>query len=123
MGGSFERSVVSAFFMVELGSFQGYDENCLCRSLNGRLTGVHEVLSTSSIISLSTEVKSTEFNTVNNSQQPGNEYGRAAPTNPRKTLNSNPVMTLNQVKRHGKMSRWETMMMKNLWKRRFPEQE
>ena len=24
--------------------FQGYDENGLCRSLNGRLTGVHKVL-------------------------------------------------------------------------------
>ena len=30
--------------MVELGKFQGYDENGLLRSLNGRLTGVHTVL-------------------------------------------------------------------------------
>ena len=30
--------------MVDLGSFQGYDENGLLRSLNGRLTGVHKVL-------------------------------------------------------------------------------
>ena len=28
---------------VEPGSFQGYDENGLCRSLNGRLTGVQKV--------------------------------------------------------------------------------
>ena len=30
--------------MVEPGNFQGYDENGLLRSLNGRLTGVHKVL-------------------------------------------------------------------------------
>ena len=30
--------------MVELGSFQGYDENGLLRSLNGRLAGAHKVL-------------------------------------------------------------------------------
>ena len=64
---------------VEPGSFQGYDENDLCRSLNGRLTGVQKHLSTSSTISLSTEVKSKEPNTVKNSQQPGNELAGPRP--------------------------------------------
>ena len=36
--------VVNWFLMVERGKFQGYDENGLLRSLNGRLTGVHKVL-------------------------------------------------------------------------------
>ena len=79
---------------VEPGSFQGYDENGLCRSLNGGLTGVQKVLSTSSTNSLSTEVKSTEANTVNNSQQPGNEY--VAEECARKTrIRIQLVMTLN----------------------------
>ena len=30
--------------VVEFGSFQGYDENSLFRSLSGRLAGVHKVL-------------------------------------------------------------------------------
>ena len=37
-------SGVSVSSLVELRSFQGYDGNGLCRSLNGRLTGVHKVL-------------------------------------------------------------------------------
>ena len=113
--------------------FQGYDENGLCRSLNGRLTAVHKVLCSAGEIAckgrqdfylgsdggfvipvhsnighemrmhferlvswngrkqlipvhiedniflfyLSKEVKSTEANIVHNSQQPGNECGRA----------------------------------------------
>ena len=36
--------VVNGFWMVELWQFQGYDENGLLGSLNGRLTGVHKVL-------------------------------------------------------------------------------
>ena len=36
--------VVSGFQMVELGKFEGYDENGLLRSLNGRLTSLHKVL-------------------------------------------------------------------------------
>ena len=36
--------VVTGFQMVKLGSFQGYDENGLLRSLNGRLTGAQKVL-------------------------------------------------------------------------------
>ena len=44
--GSFYRTAsgVSVSSLVELRSFQGYDGNGLCRSLNGRLTGVHKVL-------------------------------------------------------------------------------
>ena len=44
--GSFYRTAsgVSVSFLVELGSFQGYDGNGLCRPLNGRLTGVHKVV-------------------------------------------------------------------------------
>ena len=91
---------------VEPGSFQGYDENGLCRSLNGRITGVQNVLSTSSTISLSTQVKSTEPNTLNNSQQPGNEYvagsrPRESNENLRTRIWIQLVMTLNQLKRHG----------------------
>ena len=43
--GSFYRTAsgVSVSSLVELGSFQGYDGNGLCRSLNGRLAGVHKV--------------------------------------------------------------------------------
>ena len=101
---------------VEHGSFQGYDENDLCRSLNGRLTGVQKNLSTSSTISLSTQVKSTEQNTLNNSQQPGNELAGPRPreSNENTRIWIQLVMTLNQLKRHWKMSRWRTMMMKNL---------
>ena len=43
MGDSVEQPVVSVS-LVDLGSFQGYDENGLCRSLNGRLAGSHKVL-------------------------------------------------------------------------------
>ena len=39
MEDSFEQPVVNGFLMV-----QGYDENGLPRSQNGRLTGVHKVL-------------------------------------------------------------------------------
>ena len=44
MEDSIEQPVVNVFLTVELSSFQGYDENSLCRSLNGRLTSVHKVL-------------------------------------------------------------------------------
>ena len=44
MEDSIEQPVVSVFLTVELGSLQGYDDNGSCRSLNGRLTGVHKVL-------------------------------------------------------------------------------
>ena len=122
--------MVSGFLMVDL---QGYDENGLLRSLNGRLIGVHKVLCTAAEIAcegrqdfyfghdggcmilihrkigqgmrihfeklvnwhgknefipvclennifnfyLNRDVKSTETNNVNNSQQSGNEDGRA----------------------------------------------
>ena len=36
--------VVNGFRMVELGEFEGYDENGVLRSLNGRLTGAHQVV-------------------------------------------------------------------------------
>ena len=110
--------------------FQGYDENGLLRSLNGRLTGAYKVLCSAAEIAckgpqdfylghdggymiplhskigqemnihfeklvswygkselipvylenniyLNREVKSIETNNVNNTQQSGNEYGRA----------------------------------------------
>ena len=44
MEDSIGRPVVNGFLMKGAWQFQGYDENGLLRSLNGRLTGVHKVL-------------------------------------------------------------------------------
>ena len=43
--------VVNGSLTVELGSFQGYDENRLLKSLNGRVSGVFEVLCSAAEIS------------------------------------------------------------------------